>query len=110
MSAGINIINIDESTLYSTDNRKFSWGSKNKRLFLSRARRLFSASSISATTSKGEFYFTLSQGKNNSYTLLLFVIKLVRHLNMFKKDWRYNTVFMLDMPVITRSFFYYCFI
>lgn len=60
MSAGINIINIDESTLYSTDNRKMSWGKKHERIFLNKARRLISGSIIAAISSKGEFYFTLN--------------------------------------------------
>ena len=51
---------------------------------------------IAATTSNGEFYFSINQGRNNSYTLLLFFCRLIRHFNRFKGDWRSKTVFMLD--------------
>ena len=96
MYSGFTIINIDESSLFSTDNRKKSWGYSNKPLVLSKARRLTSANIIAATTNKGEFYFCLNQGKNNSLTLLHFLVRLVRHFNLFKPGWRANTVFMLD--------------
>jgi transposase len=96
LSSGINIINIDESSLRSTDNRKKSWGYLNKPLILSSARRLVSANIIAAISSNGEFYFTLNSGRNNSLTLLHFFVRLVRHFNLFRPRWRENTVFMLD--------------
>ena len=96
MTSGATIINIDESTLFQTDIRNKTWAPIGKKTYLTKSRRLLSANIVAATTSKGEFYFTLNQGRNNSYTLLLFFVRLIRHLNRFKGNWRANTVFMLD--------------
>ena len=99
------IINIDESTLYATDTRKKSWGTPGKGLFLGNAQRLTSVNMVAAISSDGEYYFTINQGRNNGYTLLLFLVRLVRHLNRFKPNWRSKTVFLLDNASYHRSEF-----
>ena len=96
ITSGATIINIDESSLYQTDTRSKTWAPIGKKAYLTKSRRLTSVSLIAAINNKGEFYFTINQGRNNSYTLLLFFVRLIRHLNHFGGNWRANTVFMLD--------------
>ena len=96
MSSGQVIVNIDESSLFETDTRNRTWSTRGKKKFLTRSRRLTSVSLIAAITSNGEYYFSINQGRNNSYTLLLFFCRLIKHFNRFKRNWRSNTIFMLD--------------
>ena len=70
---------------------------------MSHLERLAKTNLIAAVTSDGEFYFTINCGKNNSRTVLLFLIKLVRHLTSQDLNWRENTVIMLDNAQYHRS-------
>ena len=67
MSSGQVIVNIDESSLFETDTRNRTWSTRGKKKFLTRSRRLTSVSLIAAITSNGEYYFSINQGRNNSY-------------------------------------------
>jgi DDE superfamily endonuclease len=105
MTSGHTIINIDESSLYETDTRRKTWAPRSKKKFLTKSRRLTSVSMIAAISNKGEFYFSINQGRNNSYTLLLFLIRLIKHFNRFKRNWRATTIFMLDNASYHKSDF-----
>jgi DDE superfamily endonuclease len=58
--------------------------------------RLSSINLIAVVGNRGEFFFTVNQGKTNSYTLGHFLIKLVEHMNSIDKDWRKETIILLD--------------
>ena len=58
--------------------------------------RLYCINMIGAISSRGEFFYTVNQGKTNSYTFLLFMIKLVEHLNQIDKNWKQNSLIVLD--------------
>ena len=43
---------------------------------------------IAAVSSDGNLMFTVNSGKNNSITFILFLIKLSKHLDESKPNWR----------------------
>jgi transposase len=90
------MINIDESVLQTTDHRRKGWIAKGKKCLRSKAQRLKGMSVIGAATSTGEFYFTVNQGKNNSETFNLFLLKLVKLLDQQNTFWRSDSILMID--------------
>jgi transposase len=88
LTEGKRLINIDESVLNQTDKRRRGWFKKGQKNFVSHLERLAKTNLIAAVTSDGDFYFTINCGKNNSRTVLLFLIKLVRHLTTQDPGWR----------------------
>jgi len=97
------LVNIDESTIQWTFARRMGWVPLKRKGFYLTPRRLNAIGIIAALSSQGEFYFTITRGRNNSHTLLLFLVNLVKHFNRFKPNWRANTVFMLDNAQYHRS-------
>lgn len=75
-------------------------GIKNKATM---AQRPHSLNIIAAISNWGETFFTINQGKNNADTFLLFMIKLVTHLNLKSPGWRNNTIIMIDNAPYHRS-------
>jgi hypothetical protein len=96
LSEGKRLINIDESTLWETDPRPFSWMPMYDRGFKTQSTRLVSMSIIAGVSSTGEFYYTVSKGANNSMTVMLFMLKVIAHLDSLDAQWRERTVLMLD--------------
>ena len=47
----------------------------------------------------------MNQGKTNSITFLLFIVKLCQHLTAIDKNWRTNTIFMIDNAAYHRAAF-----
>jgi hypothetical protein len=90
------IINVDESVLRMTDHRKRGWMPYTRRNFVSKAVRLARVNIIAAASSRGEIYFTLNQGTTNAPSFLLFLKKLVEHLDSTDPAWRASTVIMVD--------------
>jgi hypothetical protein len=76
----VNIINVDESVLKSTDPRRRGWQYYGKHTFASHSQRLPQVNIIAAVSSRGEAFFTINKGKTNSQTFMLFLIKLVEYL------------------------------
>lgn len=70
------IINIDESTLYETDTRNKGWSIKGGKNRLDGSQRLKNFNIIAGVGSKGEFFYSVNQGNNNTQTFILFLIKL----------------------------------
>jgi hypothetical protein len=60
---------------------------------------------IAAISSNGGLYYTVNRGKTNSWTFLLYIVKLVEHLDSSDPDWRKNTIIMLDNASYHRSTF-----
>ena len=62
---GKTVINIDESIISSTDERKYSWQQSGVNCIVTSSQRLSLVSVIFACSSKGDLYFTVNRGKNN---------------------------------------------
>lgn len=90
------IINIDESVIRYTDHRKRGWYMKHRHNMVTRNRRLNGVNIIAAISNKGEFYYTVNQGKTNCLTFTLYLSKLVDHLELVDRKWRDNTIIMID--------------
>jgi len=58
--------------------------------------RLYCINTIAAISNKGEFFYTVNQGKTNSNTFVFFLIKLVEHLNKIDRNWKSNSLIMVD--------------
>ena len=88
MDRGYTIINIDESTLSSTDPRTHGWQVIGKHNQYIEKTELIWTNIIAAISNKGEFFYTINRGKVNANTFKWFMLKLVRHLNRVNQDWR----------------------
>jgi hypothetical protein len=60
LKAGIEIFNIDESIIRSTDQRKRGWALAKNRILVSKALRLPQISMIAAVSSEGKVFFTIN--------------------------------------------------
>jgi hypothetical protein len=58
---------------------------------------------IAGVSSTGGLYYTINRGKTNSWTFLLFIVKLVEHLDSIDREWRKKTVIMIDNASYHRS-------
>jgi len=58
--------------------------------------RLYCINIIAAISSYGEFFYTVNQGKTNSYTFVYFLMKLVDHMNNVDERWKENSLLMID--------------
>ena len=58
---------------------------------------------IAAISSTGNLYYTVNRGMNNSETILVFILKVIRQLDLTDPEWRSHTVFMLDNAPYHRS-------
>ena len=65
MSDNKRIINIDENVMRFTDNRKKGWMIAGKHNLVTNSRRLSSINIIAGISSRGEFFYTVNQGKTN---------------------------------------------
>jgi hypothetical protein len=103
LSAGREVINIDESIIRSTDQRNRGWVKPGKRIHTSKALRLPQISMIAAITSRGRIFFTINQGKTTSLTFLLFIVKLCKELDSRDRNWRGRSTMLLDNASIHRA-------
>jgi hypothetical protein len=60
---------------------------------------------IAAVANNGDFYFTINKGINSGATFVLFLMKLSLHLETINKDWRSDTVFLVDNAPFHKSKF-----
>jgi hypothetical protein len=60
LRAGIEIFNIDESIIRSTDQRKRGWALAKNRILVSKAIRLPQISMIAAISSEGRVFYTIN--------------------------------------------------
>jgi hypothetical protein len=97
------IINIDESIVSETDHRNKSWSVANKPAFTDNSQRLGRVSIIAGVSSRGNLYYTINLGNNNSEKVWLFILKLCKHLQSKDSNWRKNTIIMLDNAPYHRS-------
>jgi len=96
MAAGRTIINVDESIITLTENRKRSWLVKGVQSKATIPRRPGQLNIIAGVSSQNRFYFTVNRGKNNGYCFVLFLVKLCEQLDEENNNWRLNTIVIID--------------
>jgi DDE superfamily endonuclease len=96
MISGKRIMNLDESVVRCTEHRKKGWRPNGCQHMETQNYRLSNINLIAVVSNRGEFFYTVNQGVTNSYTLGHFLIKLVEHMNSVDKDWRKESIVMLD--------------
>ena len=94
--SGQRVINVDESWIPSTDFRRKRW--KRKGMLNTAPEKALSQkiNIISAMSSDGEVWVALTTCNTDSNVLMLFMTKLASELTKQSKDWRNNTIFVLD--------------
>ena len=80
LDQGMTIINIDESIIEETDCRKRGWSIVGQDAFTEKSQRQGKVSIIGGVSNKGNFYYTINLGTNNSETIWYFLLKLCNHL------------------------------
>ena len=90
------VINIDESWLNEADFRGRRW--KGRGMLNTASDKVFSQriNIIAAIASDGEMWMSLTTCSTNSEIMMLFMTRLASELTKQSKDWRSNTVFLLD--------------
>jgi hypothetical protein len=73
---GLEVINIDESTIRSTDPRRRGWCRSGKRILVSNALRLPQISMIAAVSSNGKVFFSINKGATTTLTFSHFLCGL----------------------------------
>ena len=100
---GWEILNLDESIINFTDQRKMGWISLGEKNYIKQKPRLSQISLIAAISSKGRFFYSVNSGINNSQTIYHFILKLVTILTSQNSNWRANTIILLDNSQTHRS-------
>ena len=93
---GKRIINVDESWLNALDYRCMKWRAYKSTNSISKVQVVPRISVIVGIETTGAVYLSLLQSNNNTQTMELFFKSLVRKLDSERKDWRKNTVILLD--------------
>ena len=90
------VINIDESWLNEADFRGRRW--KGRGMLNTASDKVFSQkiNIIVAIASDGDMWMSLTTCSTNSEIMMLFMTRLASELTKQSKDWRSNTVFLLD--------------
>jgi hypothetical protein len=81
LDCGKTIINIDESIIEETDCRRRGWSTIGKEAFTEQSQRLGKINIIGGVSNKGDFYYTINIGTNNSEKVWFFILKLCSHLD-----------------------------
>ena len=90
------ILNIDETWLSRTDFRRRKW--KFPGISNSVENPLINPriSIIVALSNHGDLYYAISQGNTNKESFKLFMVYLMKQLDLKSPQWRNNTVIQLD--------------
>ena len=90
------VINIDESWLNEADFRGRRW--KGRGMLNTASDKVFSQriNIIAAIASDDDMWVTLTTCNTNSEVMMLFITRLASELTKQRKDWRNDTVFLLD--------------
>lgn len=67
------------------------------------SQRLNKVSIIGSVSNKGDFYYTINLGTNNSERFWYYLLKLCNRLNLQDRNWRLKTVIVLDNAPYHRS-------
>ena len=74
-----------------------------ERLYLTGSERIYEANLIAGVSSDGGAYLSINIGPNNSMTIALFMVHLVRHLDSEDRNWRESTLIVLDNATYHKS-------
>ena len=58
---------------------------------------------ILGVASSGEMFYTINHGRTNQTTFIFFLCKLVKALDFQDRNWRSNTVILIDNAPYHRS-------
>ena len=97
------VINIYESWILQTDFRNQKWrqrGDKNLVPLIEMRQRVNAITAIDFT---GNIYHSITQVNTDSNIMLMFFSRLAMTLSSEEKDWRKNTVFLLDGVLYQKS-------
>ena len=90
------IINIDESWLDNMDYRRMKWCIRGSSNSVARKAVQPRISMIMALDTLGNLYASLTQVNTDSKVMSLYLIELAKVLGKQRKNWRKNTVLLLD--------------
>lgn len=96
LASGRRVINIDESTIPFLDFRNHKWGQigmKNTRSSKDLAPKV---NMIAALDTEGRIYIALTQTNTDTDVMTTFLTRLAMVLTAEDKEWRRNTVLLLD--------------
>ena len=74
-------------------------------MYLDTAQRLYLINIIAGISNRGNVYYTINRGKNNSKTFIAYLVKLIEHLDKENPYWRETTIFVFDNARYHRSSF-----
>ena len=103
LSSGARIINIDETVLNKTFSRGKGLCFPKERLYLTGSERICEANLIAGVSSHGDAYLSLNVGPNNSLTIALYMVSLVKQLDSEDRHWRESTLIVLDNATYHKS-------
>ena len=66
-------------------------------MYLDTAQRLYLINIIAGISNRGNVYYTINRGKNNSKTFIAYLVKLIEHLDKENPYWRETTILSLIM-------------
>ena len=103
LESGARIINIDESWLPYLDFRNKKWRAKNQPNTASTKALSPKVNMIAAIDTEGHLYLSLTQQNTDTDVMLMFMSRLANVLSQERKDWRYDTYWLLDNAAYHRS-------
>jgi len=96
LGSGKRILNVDETWLNRNDYRRMKWRPRGETNSLGERSIAPRISVLVAMDQFGEVYMALSQANTDHETFLLFVSKLSAKLSQEDKNWKQQTVLLLD--------------
>lgn len=90
------IINVDESVISLSELSRSSWQIKGVKNKITSGKRPNRVNVIAGISNYGEVFYTINHGPTNANTFLLFIIKLCEYLYTVDRQWRSNTIIMID--------------
>ena len=93
---GKRIINIDESSVPFMDYRRFKWAVRGTKNTFARKELTPKVNMIVALDTIGRVYVSLTQVNTDSEVMISFLSRLATVLTSEDRDWRRNTVWLLD--------------
>lgn len=103
LDEGKRIINIDETWLPNLDFRVKKWKEKGHANTVNSKDLAPKVNMIAALDTDGRLYLSLTQFNTDSDVMLMFLSRLANVLSQEDKDWRDNTIWLLDNAAYHRA-------
>ena len=103
LASGKRIINVDESSIPFLDFHRRCWAKRGVKNTMSVKDLTQKVNMIAAIDTEGRSYVALTQINTDSEVMVCFLVKLCSLLTQEDKNWRQNTVIMLDGAKYHRS-------